>query len=217
MIYSKIVPVDPDHPDQGTIHRAARIIGRNGVVIFPARCLYGVAAKALDETAVQRVFDLKQRPRNNPILILIPDRTHLERLVVSVPPAAEKLMDAFWPGNLTLVFCARTHIPDILTAGTGRIGIRVPIHPVARALVESLGYPVTGTSANLSGQASCFQTDQLDPFITDHADLILNAGTLKGGKGSSIVDVTLSPPVIIREGEVSSEQIWHCLGYPAPV
>lgn len=209
MINSKILPVDPENPDQVTIRKAAKIITQNGVVIFPAKCLYGVAAKALDEKAVQKVFELKQRPKNNPILVLIPDRSFLDQLVESIPDWAVKLMDVFWPGNLTLVFKAKKHIPDNLTAGTGKIGIRVPIHPVASALVESLGYPVTGTSANLSGQESCFQTSQLDPFIIDHADLILDAGILKGGKGSSILDVTRFPPVILREGEVLSEQI-HC-------
>lgn len=211
MIKNNIVPVDPDTPDQQTIIQAAKIIRQNGVVIFPAKCLYGVAANALDEKAVQKVFDLKQRPKNNPILVLIPDRKHLKELVISIPEAAEKLMDAFWPGNLTLIFEAGKHIPKILTAGTGKIGIRVPIHPVAKALVQSLGYPVTGTSANLSGQESCFQILRLDPFITDHADLILDAGTLKGGKGSSIVDITQFPPVILREGEVSSDQIKSCI------
>lgn len=211
MIDKKKVPVDPENPDPGTILNAGKIIRQNGVVIFPAKCLYGIAAKALDQTAVQKVFDLKQRPQNNPILVLIPNRKHLEELVTSIPRAAEKLMDAFWPGNLTLIFKAKKHVPDILTAGTGKIGIRVPIHPVAKALVQSLGSPVTGTSANLSGQDSCFQTNRLDPFITEHADLILDAGTLKGGKGSSIVDITQSPPVILREGEVSFEQINHCL------
>ncbi|MBU1196406.1 MAG: threonylcarbamoyl-AMP synthase [Proteobacteria bacterium] len=211
MIKNNIVPVDPDTPDQQTILQAAKIIGQNGVVIFPAKCLYGVAAKALDENAVQKVFDLKQRPKNNPILVLIPDRKQLKDLVVSIPETAQKLMDAFWPGNLTLIFEAGKHIPQILTAGTGKIGIRVPVHPVAKALVDSLGYPVTGTSANLSGQESCSRILSLDPFITAHADLILDAGTLKGGKGSSIVDITQFPPVVLREGEVSSVQIKSCI------
>ncbi len=203
----KIVPIDPDNPDPKMIHRAGEIINQNGVVIFPAKCLYGVATNALNQKAVEQVFTLKKRPKNNPILVLIPDKKFLTDLVTSIPESAIKLMDAFWPGNLTLIFNAQEHIPKLLTANTGKIGIRVPIHPVAKALVQSANCPVTGTSANLSGQKSCFQTNQLDPFILDHSDLVLDAGTLKGGKGSSIVDVTLSRPDILREGEVLAEQI----------
>lgn len=207
----KIVSIDPVNPEFDRIAKAGKILRNNGIVIFPAKCLYGVAAKALDEKAVKAVFDLKQRPLNNPILVLIPYRTMLPDLVKSIPKPAEKLMDAFWPGNLTLVFEAGNNIPGLLTAGTGKIGVRIPVHPVARALVELMGVPITGTSANLSGQESCSRADRLDASIIERADLILDAGILKGGTGSTIVDVTGSTIRIIREGEVSADQIKRVL------
>jgi len=203
----KIVCIDPETPDTDIIIKAGKIIQNNGVVIFPAKCLYGVAANALNEKAVEKVFQLKQRPLNNPILVLIPDKKMLLTLVKSIPKPAEKLMDAFWPGNLTLVFEASSNIPKLLTAGTGKIGIRIPAHPVAKALVEYVNLPITGTSANLSGQNSCNQACRLDPAIIDHADLVLDAGTLKGGKGSTIADVTTAAITILREGEVTADQI----------
>jgi L-threonylcarbamoyladenylate synthase len=204
---NKTVDVDSDNPESDIIKRAGKIIQNSGVVIFPAQCLYGVAVNALDEKAVKKVFNLKQRSLNNPILTLINNRSQLEDLVKSIPASAKKLMGAFWPGNLTIVFKAQNSIPDILTANTGKIGIRIPAHPVARALVRYIKVPITGTSANLSKQKNCNQADHLDPSIIENADLILDAGKLKGGTGSTIVDVTSSKNNIIRQGVISTSRI----------
>jgi len=203
----KIVSIDPVTPDLDCIARAGKILQKNGIVIFPAKCLYGVAANALDEFAIKKVFHLKQRPWNNPILVLVPDKKMLPNLVTSISRQAYTLMDAFWTGNITLVFEAKKHISKYLTAGTGKIGIRIPAHPVAKALVEYVNFPITGTSANLSGKNGCYQIHQLSSTIIDQADLVLDAGTLKGGRGSTIVDVTASSAIIIREGEITISQI----------
>ncbi len=202
-----IVTIDSVHPESELIIKAGKIINRNGIVIFPAQCLYGVAANALNEDAVQKVFQLKQRPYRNPILVLIPNRSHLNALVSSIPVIAEKLMDTFWPGNLTLVFDANDTIPTLLTADTKKIGIRIPSHPVAKALVNYLNMPITGTSANLSGQPGCNQADQLPDAIVENSNLILDSGQLTGGVGSTIVDVSKSKPEILREGIISSDRI----------
>jgi L-threonylcarbamoyladenylate synthase len=200
----KIIAVDLKKPETKIIERAGKIIKNSGVVIFPAQCLYGVAAQALNEKAVQKVFHLKKRPLNNPLLILIHDRSQLTGLVQSIPVSAQKLMEEFWPGNLTIVFKAKKSIPKILTANSDKIGIRIPAHPVAKALVQSLKFPITGTSANLSGQQGCSQTKLLDTSIIENADLVLDAGALKGGTGTTIVDVTTPSKInIIREGEIS--------------
>jgi L-threonylcarbamoyladenylate synthase len=207
----KAIPIDPASPDPKIIKQAGKIIQNGGVVIFPAKCLYGIAVRALDDHVPARVFDLKQRPLDKPILVLIPDKAMLPDLITAIPETAARLLAAFWPGNLTLIFEARDHIPKILTAGTGRIGIRLPSHPVAKALVECVGFPITGTSANLSGNAGCSRPEHLDPAVTAAVDLILDAGTLKGGPGSTIVDVTFSPVRILRQGEVSAEDIHKVL------
>lgn len=207
MMSQKIVTIDPVKPESDIITKAGKIIQNNGVVIFPAKCLYGIATDALNEKAVEKIFHMKQRPLNNPILVLISNKNMLPDLVTRISKSAEKLMDAFWPGNLTLIFDAKDNIPQLLTAGTGKIGIRIPVHPVAKALVESVNFPITGTSANLSGWNGCSQTGQLAPSIIDHADLVLDAGTLKGGSGSTIADVTAADIIIIREGEISTRRI----------
>ncbi|MBA3010365.1 MAG: threonylcarbamoyl-AMP synthase [Proteobacteria bacterium] len=201
----------PTHPDHGKIIEAGKIICCQGIVIFPAQCLYGVAANALDPGAVRKVFEIKQRPLNNPILVLIHTRDDLKHLVKRIPDTAQLLMDRFWPGNLTLIFEAADHVSPLLTAGTGKIGIRIPAHPAARALVEKVKGPITGTSANLSGQPGCSRVDQLPAAIIHGADLILDAGPLKGGPGSSIVDVTTDPVRILRQGAVAAWQIHQAL------
>ena len=209
--FAQILRVAPDDPDNGSIKKAGKVLEQNGIVIFPAACMYGVAASAVSNEAVEKVFRLKQRPKEKAILVLIPGPGSLPELAASIPPAAEKLMSAFWPGKLTLIFKARKRLSPILTAGTGKIGIRQPAHPVARALVNQAGFPLTGTSANLSGGSNAVTIDQLPLPIMEDADLILDAGRLKGGMGSTIVDITTDPVSILREGQVSKEQVQAAL------
>ncbi|MBF0573933.1 MAG: threonylcarbamoyl-AMP synthase, partial [Desulfamplus sp.] len=196
------------------IKKAAKIINLGGVVVFPAKCLYGVAVDALNSEAVNRVFNIKQRPTNNPLLVLIDDIIQLNSLL---KPISEKqliseqalfLIDKFWPGNITLVFHAEPTLPKALTAGTGKIGVRIPGHPVARALVKAVGKPITGTSANISGQAGCKEISTLAPEILSKVDMVLDAGTLKGGIGSTVVDLTCNPIKILRQGEIASSEIF---------
>ena len=121
-------------------------------------------------------------------------------------------MNRFWPGDITLIFEAQESLPQNLTAGTGKIGIRLPQHPIAIALTKAVQNPITATSANLAGLDGCSRTADLDRLLTDNVDLILDAGTLQGGSGSTVVDVTLTPPVILREGAVPASDIWEALG-----
>jgi L-threonylcarbamoyladenylate synthase len=180
-------------------------------VCFPTRCLYGLGADALNAAAVERVFEIKQRPAAMPLLVLISRSAQLAELAEHVPPTAQLLMERFWPGRLTVVLDARQHLPAELTAGTGKIGIRLAAHPVARALAEAVGRPITGTSANRSGSIGCRQISDLDMRIAREVDLILDGGPLKGGVGSTVVDVTGESLVVIREGEVSKPEILAAL------
>jgi len=197
-----ILKVDPDHPRQETIQRATLSIGNGGVVVFPTTGLYGLAADAMNPTAVARIFYMKGRVPDKPISVLVKDRKSLLRVVRNIPDLAVPLLDRFWPGGITFVLEATTDLPGNLTAGTGKIGVRIPVHPAAAALVAKTGGPITATSANVSGRGGCFDIGLLDGEITEKADLILDAGLLAGGPGSSVVDVTVTPPLILREGAV---------------
>jgi len=199
--------IDSVHPEPELIKEAAAVIMKGGVVVFPTRCLYGLGADALDPDAVEKIIKIKQRPEDNPILVLIHSRRQLDSLVANISPAAVAIMEAFWPGRVTLVFEASVTLSNRLTARTGKIGVRLAGHPVAAALVKQVGSPVTGTSANLSGRPGCHQVHYLDPPIAKQVDLVLDAGMLKGGAGSTIVDVTADAPQILREGQVSAEEI----------
>ncbi len=192
----------PSHrPPEKEIRRAARIIRAGGAGIFPTSGLYGLGGNALSAAAVDRVFCLKQRPFHLPLLVLVSHPGEILSLVTHIPETARSLMDAFWPGGLTIIFPAASHLPRPLTAGTGTIGIRQARHPWAAALCKAAGCPVIGTSANISGRPAVADPDELDKELIGKADFFLDAGKVSGG-GSSIVDCTVSPPRLIRGGGV---------------
>ena len=203
----KIHKINPENPDIDLIQEAADTIRKGGVIAFPTRCLYGLGADAFNAEAVERIFKIKQRPTEKPILLLIDDLKRLEHLVTRISGDAENIMKRFWPGNVTLIFDASARVPDYLTAGTGKIGIRLAGHPVAAALAWSIKTPITGTSANLSGQPGCHQIKDLPPAISDQLNLVLDAGPLEGGRGSTVVDVSGRVPRVLREGVISEKEI----------
>ena len=209
----KILRADPTHPSHDLIHEAARVIRNGGVICFPTRHLYGLGADAFNADAVNRVFEIKRRPEDKPLLILIDKQYDLSRLVQRVPYAATRIMERFWPGAVTIVFQAKDILPINLTAGTGKIGVRMPEHPVALALTAAVHGPITATSANITGDFGCFRISDMDPLITEELDLIIDVGTLRGGMGSTVVDVTSGSPKILREGAVFEKDIFAAVFY----
>lgn len=204
---SRVVPIDPAAPDQAIIRQAAQLIKAGRLVAFPTRALYGIGADIYNPDAVSRVFQAKRRAADKPISVLIRSEAQLYELAADVPETAIRLMERFWPGLITLVFAASRAVPPALTGTTGRIGVRMPAHPVAKDLLAELVHPITGTSANLSGQSGCAQISELVWDIGSEMAMILDAGPLAGGAGSTVVDVTANPPVILREGGVSAMEI----------
>ncbi len=204
--------ISPLHPQHEIVIKAARIIKQGGVVLFPTRYLYGLGADAFNSAAVARVFEIKQRPYHKPLLVLLDKQENLSRLVKTIPPAARRIMDRFWPGDVTIVLLAKANLPENLTAGTGKIGVRMPQHPIARALTNAVEGPITATSANVAGKVGCSQIQDLDPLIAEKLDLILDAGPLEGGIGSTVVDVTTETLKILREGAIPGRDILSALG-----
>ncbi|MBW2489751.1 MAG: threonylcarbamoyl-AMP synthase [Deltaproteobacteria bacterium] len=207
----KIIQVDPLNPRDDHIVKSFQIIKDGGVIVFPTQYLYGLGADALNVEAVDKVFEIKQRSYHKPLLILIPHRQDLKRLVQHVSSAAVHIMNCFWPGAVTLVFKAKDTVPENLTANTGKVGIRMPQHPVALALSRAVGGPLTATSANITGDSGCSTVSDIDLRISDNVDLILDAGPLKGGTGSTVVDVTIDPPKILRDGAIPAKDIFIAL------
>ena len=198
-------------PDPDSIHAVAQVIRKGGIVAFPTSTLYGLGADANNPRAVASIFDIKGRQSHRPLLILIKDKTCLPELVREIPSKAVLLMEAFWPGGITLVFHAGKQISKRLTGNTGKIGVRVPKHPVAAAIVAQLEEPITGTSANLSGRGGCSDISCLEKQVLAQLDGVVDAGPLKGGRGSTVIDLTIDPPQIIREGTISEDQILSVL------
>lgn len=206
---NKIKRINPDSPDPLLLKEAAKIIREGGVVVFPTKCLYGLAADAMNREAVAKIFKIKERHQAKPLLILIKEQRAIETIVKDIPAHAQRLMAKFWPGIITLIFFARQNLSPMLTGNSGKIGVRLPGHPVASALTKLLENPITGTSANLSGKPGCSNIGQLDSEILLEVDLVLDAGQLQGGIGSTIVDTTENRPLILREGITSSKQIFN--------
>jgi L-threonylcarbamoyladenylate synthase len=204
----KILRVDPLHPTHDLINEAALVIKNGGVIAFPTQHLYGLGADAFNADAVNRVFEIKRRPDDKPLLVLIDKNYDLTRLVQEVPYAATRIMEWFWPGAVTIVFRAKHILPTNLTAGTERIGVRMPEHPVALALTAAVKGPITATSANIAGNSGCSLVSEMDPLISNKVDLIVDVGALKGGMGSTVVDVTGDSPKILRQGAVSERDIF---------
>lgn len=195
--------VDSVHPDPAVLADAAAVLGRGGLVAFPTESFYGLGAHALRADAVARVFEVKGRPGGKPLLVLVGSAADAEALAKEIPDGARELMARHWPGPLTLVLRATPGLPDALTAGTGTIGLRVPAHPLALALVRAAGVPVTAPSANPSGEAAPTTAEAVRRHFEGRVDLILDGGATPGGTGSTLADCTVWPPRILRQGPVA--------------
>ncbi|HET6454049.1 MAG TPA: L-threonylcarbamoyladenylate synthase [Armatimonadota bacterium] len=189
------------------IERAGEIIRKGGLVAFPTETVYGLGADVFNEQAVARVFEVKDRPANNPLPVQIASKDDLPRLVSEVPLIAERLMEEFWPGPLTLVFSACPRVPELVAAGTGKIGIRMPDHPVALALIEAGGTPIVAPSANVSGEPPPTTAQEVLEYLDGKIELILDAGPTRLKVASTVVDVTETPPKILRIGSISEEEL----------
>jgi L-threonylcarbamoyladenylate synthase len=204
---ARILKTDTRDRLQSALHEAVKVILSGGVVAVPTESFYGLAVHALDEKAVERLFAVKERREDKPVLILIASTETLESYVKEVSDKARKLMERFWPGGLTLVFRAKPILPRLLTAEAGKVGVRLSSHSVPRELARMVGAPITGTSANRSGQPSCSTAQEVMEAVGKDIDLILGGGGTPGGKGSTVLDVTVDPPAVLREGIVSRDEL----------
>ncbi len=203
----EIIKVNPVKPEQALIDKAVDILKAGGVIAYPTETFYGLGAHAGIQEAVERIFFIKGRAFANPVALILGDGAEIDRLVVETPPAAHRLMQAFWPGALTIVFKASPLIIPRLTAGTGRIGIRVSSHPIASALAKTLFFPVTATSANVTGEKECSTAGEVVQCLGNLVDAVIDGGITMGKSGSTVLDVTVRPPQVLREGAVSASLI----------
>jgi L-threonylcarbamoyladenylate synthase len=199
---TQVVRVDAAAPDPGLMRQAAQVLRDGGLVAFPTETFYGLGATGLDSAATRRVFAAKGRPASMPLLLLVDSRAMAATVATVIPAHAAQLMERHWPGALSLVLPASHRVPAEVTAGTGTVGVRVSAHPVARALVRALGEPVTAPSANPTGGAPPVTAEEVLAHFDGVIELILDAGPTPGGAPSTVLDVTVNPPRLLRQGAV---------------
>ena len=203
----EILKVSGDNSEDAVLTYAAEILTRGGVIAYPTETFYGLGVDATNEKAIRKIYSIKGRNFNNPVSVIIDQIENLQSFVQQVPDNALLLMQAFWPGALTIVFKASDGVLPLLTAGTGKIGMRISSHPAARVIAAKLGHPVTATSANLSGAPECSTADDVVNQIGDKLDAIVDLGKTAGGMGSTIIDVTFNPAKILRQGAINRNSI----------
>jgi L-threonylcarbamoyladenylate synthase len=204
-ISTRVVHVDPVQPDQSVMRAAGALIAAGGLVAFPTESFYGLGADALDAAAIARVFEVKGRPEGKPLLVLVDSVEMAERLTIHIGDGARALMRRHWPGPLTLVLEAARTVPPGLTGGTGTVGVRMPGHSVAHALVRAAARPVTAPSANPSAAPPPLTAAAVREYFDGRIELILDGGATAGGAGSTVADCTVWPPRILRQGPVVVE------------
>jgi L-threonylcarbamoyladenylate synthase len=187
------------------IKEAIAVLRRGGIVSYPTESFYALGVMAEDKGAVEKIYALKHRPADKPLPVIVGDLSTLQSVVRAIPGQAQSLIDKFWPGPLTLVFEAQSNLSELLTGSTGKVAARIPGESVALYIAKEAGFPITATSANISAMAPAVDAKSVRKYFDDSLDLIINGANAPGGKSSTIVDITVSPPVVLRKGSIVIE------------
>jgi L-threonylcarbamoyladenylate synthase len=206
-VTTRVVVVDPEQPDPDVIAEAAAIIRAGGLVAFPTETVYGLGADARSDAAVARLFAAKGRPATDPLIVHLAHLGQLGQVAAVVPPVARQLALAFWAGPLTLILPKKPSIPDAVTAGLATVAVRVPAHRVARALMETCGVPVAAPSANRFSRPSPTRAAHVLAELDGRVELVIDGGPTPIGVESTIVDCSVEPPVLLRPGGITREQL----------
>lgn len=194
------------------IQKAAKILQEGGLVAFPTETVYGLGGNGLDSAACEKIYIAKGRPSDNPLILHISEFEELYPIVREISPAAQKLMDAFWPGPLTMVFPKADIVPAKATGGLDTVAVRFPNHPVARAIIHAAGLPIAAPSANSSGKPSPTRASHVEFDLNGKIDMIVDGGAAEWGLESTIVDVSGTVPMILRPGAVTKEMMEAVVG-----
>ena len=202
-----LLKVDSKNPDQAKIQTAAEIIQKGGLVAFPTETVYGLGADALNPSAVLALFEAKKRPLDNPPIVHVASINEIYKLVEDVPSRAVLLMEQFWPGPLTLIFKRSNKVPKVTVAGLDTIAIRMPKHKVALELIKQSCRPIAAPSANLAGRPSPTTAKHVYEDLNGRIDAILDGGSTNIGVESTVVDLTVDPPMVLRPGGTPFETL----------
>ncbi len=212
MTKTTIIEIDKKNIDIDRLKAGAEILRSGGTVAFPTETVYGLGANALDENAVKKIFEAKGRPSDNPLILHIAKYDDIWDIVLEVSEKAEKLINEFWPGPLTLIFKKTSIVPKIVTGGLDTVAVRMPAHPIAKGLIELSGVPVAAPSANLSGKPSPTKENHVKDDLMGRVDAIIWGGDAVQGLESTVLDLTSDTPMILRPGGVTKEEIEKVVG-----
>lgn len=204
--------LDPQAPDPRVLQEAAAVLRGGGLVVFPTETVYGLGADGLNPAAVRRLLATKRRPPGRPLPLLIGEVGLVYALAAQVPPSAEALMEAFWPGPITLILWRSEQVPPETVAGGLTVGLRFPDHPVAQALARRAGGPLAAPSANRSGQPAPTTAAAARAQLEEEVDLYLDSGPATLGMASTVVDLTVEPARLLRAGRVTLADLEKVLG-----
>ena len=205
--------VDPHCPDRAVLQEALAVLQRGGVVAYPTDTVYGLAVDAMNPEAVARLYGVKRRPQEKALPLVISGLEQLSQLVAPPSCTARRMMDAFWPGPLTLLMPPHEQVPPHLLGRSRRIGIRWPQAGLSQQLALGLGRAVTATSANLSGAPAALSASEIITQLASTVDLVLDGGVVQSPEVSTILDVGVQPPCLSRAGKLQAEEIEAVLGY----
>ncbi len=204
--------IDKDNLTETAFEEAGKILRNGGLVAFPTETVYGLGADALNSEAAAKIYAAKGRPSDNPLIVHIAEKEDLKRLTTDISPEAEVLIETFWPGPLTLVFHKRAEVPDGTTGGLSTVALRMPAHKIARELIRSSGVLIAAPSANLSGRPSPTAAEHVWQDMQGRIDMLIDGGKVGIGIESTIVDMTVNPPMILRPGYITREMLEEKIG-----
>jgi L-threonylcarbamoyladenylate synthase len=187
--------------------KCAAVIREGGIAAYPTDTVYGLGADVHNDGAVRKIFIVKQRPLNLPLPVLIADMSQLNELTADIPPLATRLIAKFWPGGLTIVFKTSPAFNSLVLAGNSKVAVRMPGHAITLRLIKEARCPIVGTSANLHNLPATLTAAEVREQLGASVDFILDGGRCPGGIESTIVDITVNPPVILRQGAVSGKDL----------
>lgn len=209
---TKIRKIDKNKIEESVIQEAGEILKSGGLVAFPTETVYGLGAIALDEEAAKKTYAAKGRPSDNPLIVHIADKEDLKKIAVNIPPETETLMSRFWPGPLTMIFEKSSIVPYGTTGGLDTVAVRMPSDPIAMSLIAAAGGFVSAPSANTSGRPSPTTAEHVEEDLAGKIDMILDGGSVDIGLESTILDMTVSPPMILRPGAITADMFEEAIG-----
>ncbi|MCP4724443.1 MAG: threonylcarbamoyl-AMP synthase [bacterium] len=209
---TKILKINKDDPGKDAVNAALAELEKGNLIIYPTETLYGIGADCSSDEALKKVFEVKKRERSKPIPLIASTMEMVCEYSVKISDTAKILADEFWPGPLTMIFEASTNVNEIITGGTGTVGFRIPPCRICTAIAESMGNPVTATSANLSGSEGCRSIDEIDSGLKNDVSLILDGGLTKSSLPSTILSLVSDQPVLIRQGFIEIRAVESVLG-----